>query len=173
MGASAIGLSHVAVQFPVYEFFKRWLGERRQKERGEATVADRLSTVDLIVASSTSKVIGSVSLPPEQLPAYQLAVCASVATVTPAEFSACPCSPALLRMHVLLLTCIRPFQWCSAISQGMLFLPCGWLGFNFRVQFNFRLLGLWHLHRQSRHLILPPALVRIGVHAYHAAVRDM
>lgn len=56
MGASAIGLSHVAVQFPVYEFLKRWLGERRQKEWGEASVADRLSTVDLIIASSTSKV---------------------------------------------------------------------------------------------------------------------
>ena len=59
MGASAIGLTHVAVQFPVYEFLKRWLGERRQKERGEASVADRLSTVDLIIASSTSKVIVS------------------------------------------------------------------------------------------------------------------
>ena len=100
MGASAIGLSHVAVQFPVYEFLKRWLGERRQKERGEATMADRLSTVDLIVASSTSKVIGSISLPPAQLPAYQLAVCASVATVTPAQFSACPSSSACLCMCV-------------------------------------------------------------------------
>ena len=81
MGASAIGLSHVAVQFPVYEFFKKWLGERRQRERGEgeANIADRLSTVDLIVASSTSKVIGP---PPARLPAHQLAVCASGATVT-------------------------------------------------------------------------------------------
>ena len=85
MGASAIGLSHVAVQFPVYEFLKRWLGERRQKERGEASVADRLSTVDLILASSTSKVIGFgfPPVPPAPLPAYQHAVCASVATVTP------------------------------------------------------------------------------------------
>ena len=82
MGASAIGLSHVAVQFPVYEYFKKSLGERRQKERGEATVADRLSTVDLILASSSSKVIGHR---PSQPPAYQLAVCASVATVTPAH----------------------------------------------------------------------------------------
>lgn len=87
MGASAIGLSHVAVQFPVYEFLKRWLGERRQKERGEASVADRLSTVDLILASSTSKVIGFgfPHVPPAPLPAYQHAVCASVATVTPAD----------------------------------------------------------------------------------------
>lgn len=82
MGASAIGLTHVAVQFPVYEFLKRWLGERRQKERGEASVSDRLSTVDLVVASSTSKVIGFPSVPPTPLPAYQHAVCASVATVT-------------------------------------------------------------------------------------------
>ena len=57
MGASAIGLSHVAIQFPVYEFFKRWLAEKRQRERGEAVVADRLSTVDLIIASGTSKVL--------------------------------------------------------------------------------------------------------------------
>ena len=56
MGASAIGLSHVAIQFPVYEFFKTWLGERRRAERGEQVIADRLSTVDLIVASSSSKV---------------------------------------------------------------------------------------------------------------------
>ena len=93
MGASAIGLSHVAVQFPVYEFLKRWLGERRQKERGEASVADRLSTVDLIVASSTSKVIGFgfPDVPPAPLPAYQHAVCASVATVTPPNnVLACP-----------------------------------------------------------------------------------
>ena len=85
MGASAIGLSHVAVQFPVYEFLKRWLGERRQKERGEASMADRLSTADLILASSTSKVIGFgfPNVPPAPLPAYQHAVCASVATVTP------------------------------------------------------------------------------------------
>lgn len=59
MGASAIGLSHVAIQFPVYEFLKRWLGERRQREPGEASLADRLSTVDLIIASSTSKVTAS------------------------------------------------------------------------------------------------------------------
>lgn len=91
MGASAIGLSHVAVQFPVYEFLKRWLGERRQKERGEASVADRLSTVDLILASSTSKVIGFgfPHVPPAPLPAYQHAVCASVATVTPADNAFC------------------------------------------------------------------------------------
>jgi len=82
MGASAIGLSHVAIQFPVYEYFKSWLCERRRRERGEASVADRLSTVDLIVASSGSKVIGHR---PAQLPAYQLAVAASVATVTPAH----------------------------------------------------------------------------------------
>lgn len=81
MGASAIGLSHVAVQFPVYEFLKRWLGERRQRERGEASVADRLSTVDLIIASSTSKVKGLPSVQAPPLPAYQHACCASVATV--------------------------------------------------------------------------------------------
>lgn len=81
MGASAIGLTHVAVQFPVYEFLKRWLGERRQRERGEASVADRLSTVDLIIASSTSKVKGLPSVQAPPLPAYQHAVCASVATV--------------------------------------------------------------------------------------------
>ena len=82
MGASAIGLSHVAIQFPVYEYFKAWLAARRQRERGEASTTDRLSTVDLIVASSGSKVIGHR---PARLPAYQLAVCASVATVTPAH----------------------------------------------------------------------------------------
>ena len=106
MGASAIGLSHVAVQFPVYEFLKRWLGERRQKERGEASVADRLSTVDLIVASSTSKVIGFgfPNVPPAPLPAYQHAVCASVATVTPPDdvFDMSPCD---------VLRVAKPFQF--------------------------------------------------------------
>jgi len=82
MGASAIGLSHVAIQFPVYEYFKSWLGERRRCEQEEASVVDRLSTVDLIMASSGSKVIGHR---PARLPAYQLAVAASVATVTPAH----------------------------------------------------------------------------------------
>ena len=102
MGASAIGLSHVAVQFPVYEYFKTYLAERRQKQQGEAVVADRLSTVDLIVASSVSKVNGpglgpllqptgtSVLLRAAQsapLPAYQLALCAGCATVNIPE---CP-----------------------------------------------------------------------------------
>jgi len=82
MGASAIGLSHVAIQFPVYEYFKSWLGERRRCEQEEASVVDRLSTVDLFMASSGSKVIGHR---PARLPAYQLAVAASVATVTPAH----------------------------------------------------------------------------------------
>lgn len=82
MGASAIGLSHVAVQFPMYEYFKTWLGERRRKEHGEVVIADRLSTVDLIVASSSSKVIGpapsllqgskAVSLLPTSMPCAPL-----------------------------------------------------------------------------------------------------
>lgn len=78
----------MAVQFPMYEAFKTWLGQRRAAERGEVVVADRLSTVDLIVASSSSKVIGPA--PPLlqgskalrlHLPAYQHALCAAVATV--------------------------------------------------------------------------------------------
>ena len=113
MGASAIGLSHVAVQFPVYEYFKKSLGERRQKERGEATVADRLSTVDLILASSSSKVIGHR---PSQLPAYQLALCASVATVTPAHLKPfvafpsrfCSCNTAVISC---MLACLFNWMW--------------------------------------------------------------
>ena len=112
MGASAIGLSHVAIQFPVYEFFKRWLGERRQRERGEASLSDRLSTVDLIVASSTSKVIGLTSLPPEQLPAYQLAVCASVATVTPAQ-SGLPLSPTSPNLACPDVSTLKIWCWCG------------------------------------------------------------
>ena len=98
MGASAIGLSHVAIQFPVYEFFKRWLSERRQRERGEVNIADRLSTMDLIVASSSSKVIGNR---PARLPAHQIAVCASVAMVTPAHFSLQPPLPSFLAPGIL------------------------------------------------------------------------
>lgn len=109
MGASAIGLSHVAVQFPVYEYFKKSLGERRQKERGEASVADRLSTVDLILASSSSKVIGHR---PSQLPAYQLALCASVATVTPAHLSLLLPFP-LVSAAALLLSSAACWLACS------------------------------------------------------------
>lgn len=120
MGASAIGLSHVAVQFPVYEFLKRWLGERRQKERGEASAADRLSTVDLILASSTSKVIGFgfPHVPSAPLPAYQHAVCASVATVTPPDnVFTCPC----LVCYVLRLPSIwRCTRWVVERSPNQL-----------------------------------------------------
>lgn len=74
MGASAIGLSHVAIQFPVYEFFKRWLSERRQRERGEKVQADRLSTADLILASSTSKAIASSITYPHEVVRSQMHV---------------------------------------------------------------------------------------------------
>lgn len=74
MGASAIGLSHVAIQFPVYEYFKSWLGERRRREQGEASVADRLSTVDLIVASSGSKAIASSITYPHEVVRSQMHV---------------------------------------------------------------------------------------------------
>lgn len=74
MGASAIGLSHVAIQFPVYEFFKSWLAERRRKEKGEAVIADRLSTVDLIVASSCSKAIASTITYPHEVVRSQMHV---------------------------------------------------------------------------------------------------
>lgn len=57
--ASLLGLSHVAIQFPLYEFFKAEARRRNQ--------SNRESTVDLLVASFTSKVIASAFTYPHEV----------------------------------------------------------------------------------------------------------
>ena len=66
LGASLLGLSHVAVQFPVYERLKRFARERRRAERGGAPGDDELPALELVGASVTSKLLAStVSYPHE------------------------------------------------------------------------------------------------------------
>jgi solute carrier family 25 folate transporter 32 len=70
MGASFLGLTHVAIQFPVYEASKQWLTERRQRQHGKVQAEGenpRLSAVDLILASSFSKAIASTLTYPHEV----------------------------------------------------------------------------------------------------------
>jgi solute carrier family 25 folate transporter 32 len=57
MSANLLGLSHVAIQFPVYERLKATLKQQKQHE----------SALDLIVASSVSKMIAGVVAYPHEV----------------------------------------------------------------------------------------------------------
>eukprot|EP00891_Asterochloris_glomerata_P000283 jgi/Astpho2/283/Aster-02173 len=63
MGASMVGLVHVAVQFPCYEKLKQLLSERRER----ISHTRELQPVDLILASALSKAVASTVAYPHEL----------------------------------------------------------------------------------------------------------
>lgn len=58
---SLFGVSHVAVQFPLYEAFKGWIRERQ--EEGEA----ELGATTILACSSSAKMIASVTTYPHEV----------------------------------------------------------------------------------------------------------
>jgi len=56
-----IGILHVAVQFPLYEFLKTWMAEKRNKSR------DQLSSWELAVTSGVSKCAASAVAYPHEV----------------------------------------------------------------------------------------------------------
>jgi len=58
---SLLGLTHVAIQFPLYEHFKLKLAEKNR------TTPSQLSSKELIIASSVSKIIASIIAYPHEV----------------------------------------------------------------------------------------------------------
>ncbi|KAJ3300671.1 hypothetical protein HK104_008605 [Borealophlyctis nickersoniae] len=63
-GPSLLGISHVAVQFPLYEKMKTWL---KAYERKKNPNAQDLSASDIFVASSVSKIMASTITYPHEV----------------------------------------------------------------------------------------------------------
>jgi len=63
LSASLLGCSHVAVQFPVYEFLRAKLKKRRVSNGG----SEELSTYDVLVASIMSKVVATTTTYPHEV----------------------------------------------------------------------------------------------------------
>ena len=61
---SLFGVSHVAVQFPLYETFKKWAREYQAEHGGDAK---ELSPSSILVCSATSKMIASVTTYPHEV----------------------------------------------------------------------------------------------------------
>lgn len=59
LSASLLGLSHVAIQFPIYEEMKKRLSERHED--------GKLQSMDLIVAAASSKCIASTATYPHEV----------------------------------------------------------------------------------------------------------
>lgn len=65
MSANLFGLSHVAVQFPAYEYLKSNLRRRRRQQQNQEN--DELSAVDFLIASAASKMTASVLTYPHEV----------------------------------------------------------------------------------------------------------
>jgi len=61
LSPSLLGTIHVAVQFPLYERFKLFFAERRNVR------TDQLGMSELLVASSSSKIIASIAAYPHEV----------------------------------------------------------------------------------------------------------
>ena len=61
LGPSLMGIAHVMIQLPVYEASKHLLAQRQARPQ------DELSTRDLVIASSASKLVASVATYPHEV----------------------------------------------------------------------------------------------------------
>lgn len=67
---SIVGVAHVAIQFPCYEWLKEWLGRRaRHQPPGprQASSVDQLGPRDILIASTVSKVLASTATYPHEI----------------------------------------------------------------------------------------------------------
>ncbi|KYR00569.1 mitochondrial substrate carrier family protein [Tieghemostelium lacteum] len=71
LGPSLLGIAHVGVQFPLYEKFKLILAEKNRMKLGDGGVSQtsesNLSIIDIMVASSVSKIIASMVAYPHEV----------------------------------------------------------------------------------------------------------
>lgn len=61
LGPSLLGLTHVAVQFPLYEGAKQWCANRRQVSTSELTMWE------ILICSASSKIAASVAAYPHEV----------------------------------------------------------------------------------------------------------
>ncbi|CAJ1953602.1 unnamed protein product [Cylindrotheca closterium] len=67
MSANLIGLSHVAVQFPTYEYLKKWCRDRKASATGHHQAVVQESPLELLVASGVAKMFASLLTYPHEV----------------------------------------------------------------------------------------------------------
>eukprot|EP00980_Cylindrotheca_fusiformis_P001044 scaffold288_cov97-Cylindrotheca_fusiformis.AAC.2 len=67
MSANLMGLSHVAVQFPTYEYFKQYARDRRRRQQGPSSSSSLETPLELLLASGLAKICASLLTYPHEV----------------------------------------------------------------------------------------------------------